>query len=144
MLFIQTADTLHLPVPEGLLHQAVEETLKYSHASQDVDVTVVFTDDQQLHQLNLRFLGVDAPTDVLSFPASFTDPDTDHPYLGDVLISIPRAEAQAVENLHTIQDELMLLVVHGILHLVGYDHVEEAEKALMWAAQSSILSRLSI
>lgn len=142
MLFIQIADHIHLPVTEVRIQQAVEVTLQVAAVSPETEITIVFTDDQQLHQLNLQYLGIDAPTDVLSFPAGFNDPDTDHPYLGDVLISIPRAEAQASENHQTPQEELILLVVHGVLHLIGYDHANAEEQDRMWTAQSKILSRL--
>lgn len=108
------------------------------------DITIVLTDDAQLHELNRDYLGVDAPTDVLSFPASELDPETGSTYLGDILISIPRAAQQAQAAGHPIEAEVQLLVVHGVLHLLGYDHAEADEKARMWAEQSKVLERLGL
>lgn len=110
----------------------------------DRSLTLVITDDAKVQDLNRDFLGIDEPTDVLSFPSgeSEPDPDTGEVYLGDVIISYPRAQAQAEAGGHPIQQELQLLVVHGVLHLLGYDHASEEEKAEMWAAQEAILNRL--
>jgi probable rRNA maturation factor len=135
-----------------LLQRAARLTLEISTPlnpdlgpdSVDADMTIVLTDDAQLHELNREFLGVDAPTDVLSFPASESDPETGTPYLGDILISIPRAAQQAQAAGHTVEAEVQLLVVHGTLHLMGYDHAEAEEKAPMWSAQAEVLSRLGL
>lgn len=113
-------------------------------AESDADLTIVLTDDAQLHELNREYLGVDAPTDVLSFPASESDPETGRPYLGDILISIPRAERQAQAAGHSLEDEVQLLVIHGTLHLLGHDHAEAGEKSRMWAAQAEVLERLGL
>lgn len=127
----------------SLLERAVRLTLE-SQKGVDGDITIVLTDDAQLHELNREYLGVDAPTDVLSFPASESDPETGAAYLGDILISIPRAAAQAATGGHTVQEEAQLLAVHGTLHLLGHDHAEAQEKARMWAVQAEILERLGL
>ena len=75
------------------------------------------------------YLGIDGPTDVLSFPASEMDPETGVHYIGDILISIPRAQAQADAAGHPLEAEVQLLVVHGVLHLLGHDHAQAEEKA---------------
>ena len=108
------------------------------------DLSVVLTDDQQLRELNRDYLGIDAPTDVLSFPASEKDPESGEAYLGDILISVERAAQQAEAAGHPVEAELQLLVVHGVLHLLGHDHAEPEEKARMWAAQSEILKSLGL
>ena len=136
----------------ALLERAARFTLDASaslstgseSAPADVDMTIVLTDDAQLHKLNHEYLGVDAPTDVLSFPASETDPETGTPYLGDILISVPRAMQQAQSAGHSVEDEVQLLVVHGTLHLLGHDHAEAQEKACMWKAQAEVMSRLGL
>ena len=110
----------------------------------DPDITIVLTDDRQLHELNRDYLGVDAPTDVLSFPAVELDPETGLTYLGDILISIPRANQQAQAAGHPVEAEVQLLVVHGVLHLLGYDHADEIEKAQMWAEQAKVLEKLGL
>lgn len=128
----------------ALLQRAARLTLDLESAPVDADITIVLTDDAQLHELNKEFLGVDAPTDVLSFPASESDPETGTPYLGDILISIPRATEQAQAAGHSVEAEVQLLVVHGTLHLMGHDHAEAEEKARMWAAQAEVMSRLGL
>lgn len=110
----------------------------------DGDLTVVVSDDSQMRALNRTYLGIDAPTDVLAFPASELDPETGHHYLGDVLLSLPQAERQAKDAGHGLEAELQLLVVHGVLHLLGYDHASPDEKARMWAAQAEVLGRLGL
>ena len=115
-----------------------------AHQSADGDLTIVLTDDIQLHELNQEYLGIDAPTDVLSFPASETDPETARRYLGDILISVPRAKEQARTAGHALDVEVQLLTVHGTLHLLGYDHAEAEEKTRMWKAQAEILRGLGL
>lgn len=110
----------------------------------NADLTIVLADDRQLHELNLDYLDVDAPTDVLSFPASETDPETGSVYLGDIVLSIPRATQQAEAAGHSVEAEAQLLVVHGTLHLLGYDHATDEEKAAMWAEQAKVLERLGL
>ena len=116
----------------------------FEFALASADMTIVLTDDAQLHELNREYLGVDAPTDVLSFPAVEEDPETGTPYLGDILISIPRAKQQAEAAGHSVEDEVQLLVVHGTLHLLGHDHAEPGEKTRMWKAQAEVMSGLSL
>jgi probable rRNA maturation factor len=128
----------------ALLQRAALFTLEQESAPADADMTIVLTDDAQLHELNREFLGVDAPTDVLSFPASESDPETGSPYLGDILISIPRATEQAQAAGHPVEAEVQLLVVHGTLHLMGHDHAETEEKERMWKAQAEVLVRLGL
>jgi len=132
------------PFPEHLLERAAQAVLDHESQMSESELTIVLTDDARLHQLNREYLGVDAPTDVLSFPASETDPETGVQYLGDILISIPRAQVQADAAGHALESEVQLLVVHGVLHLLGHDHAEPEEKARMWRAQSEILEHLEL
>jgi len=110
----------------------------------DGDLTLVVSDDGQLQELNRSYLGIDAPTDVLAFAASEVDPETGRAYLGDVLISLPRAAQQAEAAGHGVEAELQLLVVHGVLHLLGHDHSGAQEKKRMWAAQAGVLETLGL
>ena len=112
------------------------------------ELTLVLTDDAGIRSLNRDFLGYDTPTDVLAFPAledsgSFVSAPEAGAYLGDVIVSYPRAVVQAQERGHSPEQELNLLIVHGILHLLGYDHADEESKAVMWARQDAILAGLS-
>jgi probable rRNA maturation factor len=128
----------------SLLERAAQLTLDHAERSRSVDLTIVLTDDAQLHELNRDYLGVDAPTDVLSFPTDEEDPETGIPYLGDILISIPRAKQQAKAAGHLLEAEVQLLVVHGTLHLLGHDHAKVREKARMWKAQAEVMSKLGL
>ena len=142
MIHIEINPALQVsPAPE-LLERAALAVL--THQSADGDITIVLTDDAQLQDLNRDYLGNDAPTDVLSFPASETDPETDRRYLGDILISIPRAAKQAQTAGHELEAESQLLVVHGALHLLGHNHAGEEDKARMWKAQAEVLERLGL
>jgi probable rRNA maturation factor len=124
-----------------LLERAAAQALQQSSAP-EADLSIVITGDEQSRQLNRQFLEINAPTDVLSFPSGDADPDTGLVYLGDVLISVPRAQAQALAGGHAVSDELQLLVVHGVLHLLGHDHAEPDDKTQMWQLQSDILRQL--
>lgn len=140
---------LNFPFPEQLLERAAQAALEHESESLESELSIVLTDDAHLQKLNREYLGIDAPTDVLSFPASETDgaeidPETGARYIGDILISIPRAQAQAEAAGHTLESEVQLLVVHGVLHLLGHDHGEPEEKARMWKAQGEILDSLGL
>ena len=140
---------LNFPFPTHLLDRAAKAALEHESESIDADLSIVLTDDARLHELNRDYLGVDAPTDVLSFPASETDgseidPETGARYFGDILISIPRAQSQADAAGHPLESEVQLRVVHGVLHLLGHDHGEPEEKARMWRAQNEILESLGL
>lgn len=132
------------PFPKNLLERATNAALEHESISLDSELSIILTNDERLHELNLNYLGIDAPTDVLSFPASETDPETGARYIGDILISIPRAQTQAEVAGHSLESEVQLLVVHGVLHLLGHDHAEAEEKARMWKAQAEILERLGL
>lgn len=128
------------------LEKAALATLTHENASTSSDLSIVVEDDNYLHELNKEFRGVDAPTDVLSFPSGEeeTDPDTEQVNLGDIIISYPRAVEQAGTAGHPVINELQLLVVHGVLHLLGHDHADPEEKAKMWAAQAEVLHHLGV
>jgi len=140
MIHIET----EFPFPENSLERAANAALQHEAQSPDSELSIILTSDARLRELNLNYLGVDAPTDVLSFPASETDPETGARYIGDILISIPRARAQAEAAGHPLESEVQLLVVHGVLHLLGHDHAEAKEKARMWKAQAEILAHLGL
>lgn len=129
-----------------LLQTAVTRTLAHAAVEPPAALSLVLSDDAQLQQLNRQYRQMDAPTDVLSFPAAdspATDPD-EPPYLGDILISVPYAQRQAAAEGHSLADELQLLAVHGTLHLLGYDHLTPPEKAEMWEVQTAVLQQLGI
>jgi probable rRNA maturation factor len=129
---------------DELLERAAQVALEHESQLLDSDLSIILTNDARLHELNLNYLGIDAPTDVLSFPASETDPETGTRYVGDILISIPRAQTQADAAGHPLEAEVQLLVVHGVLHLLGHDHSEPEDKSRMWKAQAEILKHLGL
>lgn len=126
------------------LKKAAETTLEHSGASQDYEMTLAVTGDSQLQKLNRQFRGEDHATDVLSFPGEGHDPQTNRPYLGDVVISLPRAKAQAKTARHSLAAEIQVLTVHGILHLLGHDHYDPQEKQRMWDAENEIFDSLGL
>lgn len=124
-------------VPE--LITAAEAVLSRHHFDQPVSFSIVIEEDTVIQRLNHQFMGEDKSTDVLSFPTREVDPDNGQVYLGDIVISYPFAEAQAIAAGHAPNAELELLVVHGVLHLFGHDHLTIEEKEEMWALQKEIL-----
>jgi len=141
---------VHLELPivvdETDLIHAVQAVLD-AEGHPNEEVTVVLTDDAQIQELNRRYAGVNAPTDVLAFSALEGDPKFVIPpeatgYLGDIVISIPYAARQAAEQGLPLAMELRLLAVHGTLHLLGYDHSTAEEQANMWHRQDLILRAL--
>ena len=111
---------------------------------------VMVTGDAAVQELNRRHRGIDAPTDVLAFAAAddpaepFVDASEESRYLGDIAISLERAAAQAADAGHPVGAELQLLVVHGVLHLLGFDDQSAGHRARMWAAQSEALDALGL
>jgi probable rRNA maturation factor len=144
MIYVEKIENLSPDVPSDLVEKAARTALVHQAAPEDSDLTIVLTNDAQLQELNLQWMDVDAPTDVLSFPSDQTDPETGFPYLGDILISMPRAAAQAAAAGHPLEAEVQLLVIHGVLHLLGHDHALADEKARMWPAQAEILVQLGL
>jgi probable rRNA maturation factor len=106
--------------------------------------SIIFTGNQKIRSYNLNYRGIDTPTDVLSFPGDELDPETGKIYLGDIMVSVPTAEAQAKSAGHSLETELSILIVHGLLHLLGYDHIDEFQKKEMWKIQDAILRDIGI
>jgi probable rRNA maturation factor len=145
---VQIADAFRRRVRPELFKRSAVATLRHQGATGPAELTVVLTDDQIMRELNRTYGGVDATTDVLAFGMeevdefAFSMPPDASRYLGDVIVSFPRAEAQAQAAGHPVEAELQLLTVHGVLHLLGHDHALPGEEAVMWAAQSEILQQL--
>ena len=112
------------------------------------EVTLLITDDEAVAAYNQEYRGVEGPTDVLSFAAQeptpgFVSAPEMAAYLGDIVIALPFTRRQAAALNRPLIDELRLLAVHGVLHLLGYDHAEPEEEAIMWAKQDAILAGLA-
>lgn len=132
-------------IPEDRLIAAAAWVLAAHEMLPETGISIVIVDDKEILQLNRQFREVDAPTDVLSFPAD-SDPDAgeDLDYLGDLVLALPYIERQATAEQHTVEDELVLAVVHGTLHLMGYDHDTAEHQAEMWDIQSEALAALGV
>jgi probable rRNA maturation factor len=130
------------------LQQAVQTVLARHEVGADSALTIVITTDEAVQELNKLHRQIDAPTDVLSFPADPLPPELaeeeESEYLGDVIIAYPYAKAQAEREGHDVADSVALMVVHGTLHILGYDHDTPENRAEMWAEQAAALKLLGI
>ena len=134
------------------LRDVVELALDVRDEESPLCISLVVTDDETVHCLNRDYRGLDEPTDVLAFPlweSRYGDddgsdglpPEASAP-VGEVVISYPQAARQAKEARKLVRAEMALLVVHGVLHLLGYDHADDCEKQRMWAVQDDVLARV--
>ncbi len=136
------------------IRHCVYKALEQQKVGAPCEVDILLSDDEALRELNRDFRQLDKPTDVLSFPAFDLTPGVvpkapdDAPDgffpLGDIAISWPRAQAQAEEYQHSLQRELGFLTVHGVLHLLGYDHADDASEADMKQRAEATLSELDL
>lgn len=124
------------------------ETVGKIYGVENSEVSITLTDDEHIHELNKKFRGIDRATDVLSF--AFHESDEPEIFgdtvdvLGDIIISIERAKIQAEDFGHSTLREIVFLTVHGLLHLLGYDHIEEADRLEMEREQKFIMDELKI
>ncbi len=137
-----------------------DAVLDQENCPYEAQISLVLTDDEEIHRINKEFRQVDRPTDVLSFPMvdfsvpadydfleeddSYFHPETGELLLGDIMISIPRAVEQAQLYGHSIKREYAFLIAHSMLHLLGYDHMEEEERVVMEEKQKQVLETLAI
>lgn len=145
---------------EALAKEVAQSVLELENCPYDSQVNLVLTDNSGIHEVNRQFRGIDAPTDVLSFPMipfetpadyqildqdeSFFDLDTEELVLGDIMISAERVISQAEDYGHSIKREFCFLVAHSMLHLLGYDHMVPEEAAIMEQKQEAALEKLGI
>jgi probable rRNA maturation factor len=134
-----------------LVRASVLATLSYEGYGQKCEVSVTFTDNEGIHAVNKEYRGIDAPTDVLSFPLTDfeggEEPPTDEPEisLGDIIVSLERAEEQAKEFGHSFEREVAFLCVHSMLHLLGYDHERGVDEEMdMRRRQREILEAMGL
>jgi probable rRNA maturation factor len=136
-------------VDEGWVRRIAQTVLKSEGVAPPYEVSLVFTDSETVKQLNRDYRGVDEPTDVLAFymlpqkeaDSSFALPPDGVTRLGEIIISYPQAVEQAKEQGHSTEKELALLVIHGILHLLDYDHEEPEEEAEMRTREKELLEK---
>lgn len=128
------------------LREVVEAVLRAENQPEEAKVTLLITGDEEIRDLNRKYRDRDRSTDVLAFGDSegepFVTPEGFPIYLGDIIVSYSKAMAQAETEGHSVKEELALLVVHGCLHLLGYEHAVEQERREMWERQEQIVDAL--
>ncbi|SFU41714.1 rRNA maturation RNase YbeY [Butyrivibrio sp. INlla21] len=147
---------------EEVAKTVAAEVLKEEGCEHDVEISLTITDDEGIREMNRDFRDIDRPTDVLSFPnvsydepgdfsvidgeqrVDLFNPDTNCIMFGDIVINEKRVREQALEYGHSLKREFAFLVAHSMLHLCGYDHMEEDEAAVMEKKQSDVLNKLGI
>lgn len=144
-----------------LLESVINESLDYVKCPYETEISVVLTDNENIRSINNEFRKINLSTDVLSFPltefeipADFSfleegsqesfNPETGELMLGDIIISIEKAEEQSVSYGHSLQREIAFLTVHSVLHLLGFDHNEEEERLQMEKLQNDILNKMGL
>ena len=127
------------------------DSLKYEGFQEECEISISIVDNEEIHQINKQFRGIDRPTDVLSFPQlTFEEGEImdrnekGEVVLGDIIISLERAREQAEEYGHSLKREIAFLTAHSMLHLLGYDHMEPEEEKEMFAKQKEILELAGI
>ncbi|MCH5205433.1 MAG: rRNA maturation RNase YbeY [Oscillospiraceae bacterium] len=150
-IYIDMTDEQKLPLPEDiekLIEDCAREALNEEEIAEDAELSVTFTDNENIRKLNNEFRKIDRETDVLSFPLgdeSFeVDPDNDAVLLGDIVISLEKARSQAEEYGHSFRREVAFLLTHSLFHLLGYDHETPDEEKEMFEKQERVLERLGI
>lgn len=135
---------------ERLIEMCTAAALEEEEIDDDAEVSVTFTDNEGIREINREHRKIDRETDVLSFPLGDengfeVDPDNDAVMLGDIVISLEKAAAQAEEYGHSYRREVAFLITHSLFHLLGYDHVNsDEEEKIMFAKQEKVLERLGI
>ena len=146
---------------EEVIKTVISKTLETENCPYETEVNVLLTGNEEIHEANKEFRGIDRPTDVLSFPMvdydfpsdfsyveenpeSYINPETDELLLGDIMISVDKVYEQANEYGHSREREFAFLIAHSMLHLLGYDHIDEEERKVMEEKQEAILDALGI
>ena len=156
-LFLEDEGALDLKLPyEELATKVADAVLDYEKCPYEAQVELLLTMNEEIRQMNLEFRGIDRATDVLSFPMtefpspvsgsddSSFDPETGELMLGNIVISKERAKEQAEEYGHSVEREFAFLIAHSMLHLLGYDHMEDEERLVMEKKQREVLEMLGI
>lgn len=160
-LYFEEEGTVKLPLEgESLAREVIEASLDYAGCPYETEINLLLTENEAIQEMNRNFRGIDRPTDVLSFPmieygkpGDFTDleerdecfnPESGELVLGDIVISKEKVLSQAEEFGHSLRREFAFLIAHSMLHLIGYDHIEEEDRLVMESKQREILNELNI
>lgn len=134
---------------EDKIIEVLEMAARVHEVDDLAEVSLMFTDDETIHEMNREYRGIDRPTDVLSFALEEGEEEEiyggpEENLLGDIIISVETATRQAEEYGHSVEREMAFLALHGMLHLLGYDHMEDEERQEMRAQEEAILASLGI
>jgi metalloprotein, YbeY/UPF0054 family len=141
---------------ENLIRKAVNESIKLSNIQFGCEISITLVDNDRIREINKQYRNIDAPTDVLSFPMldmhegviisteGDYDLDEDRLLLGDIVISLEKAEEQAQEYGHSYNREIAFLTTHGIFHLLGYDHMDYEQESKMMGKQEEVLTNIGL
>lgn len=135
---------------QKFLERGISEAIRVADGPEEAEVSLTLVDDPRIHELNREYRGVDRPTDVLSFALqeeAEDEPeimDFEDEILGDIIISVERARAQAEEYGHSFERELVYLAVHGTLHLLGYNHEVEEDKVEMRRQEETVMNQIGL
>ena len=141
-VFLDIPDEYNSDIDSVALQKNIQLLLIELHIPDTTEFSVAFVNDERIRELNQDFRGIDAPTDVLSFPSDEINPEDDTKYIGDIIISMDTVEKQSENARISHIDEIHLLIIHGLLHLLGYDHDTDENKDEMWKIQSRLLQLL--
>lgn len=160
-LYLETEGTVDLPFDaEETAALVADAALEYIGCPYEAEVNLLLTHDEEIREMNREYRNIDRPTDVLSFPMleyetpgdfsgfedipDYFDPDSGELLLGDIVISLDRVKAQAEEYGHSVRREYAFLIAHSMLHLFGFDHMEEDERTMMEQKQRDIMEKIQI
>lgn len=144
MISIHTRKPYIRKVSKKRIIKVAEEALSVMQPGYIFDLTIIVCSDPEITRINKNYRHLDQPTDVLSFTNDVIDPDTKSRNLGDIVISYDTASKQAHQAGNDPQTEIDMLVIHGVLHLLGFDHDNKAQKMIMWKNQYKLHERLGI
>lgn len=127
-----------------IIEKTIEETLLLEGKSLNYEISLTFVDNEEIRELNKKYRSIDRETDVLSFPLEQDESLFPVPMLGDIVISAEKALEQSIEYGHSFVREIAYLTAHSMLHLLGYDHMNETEKQTMRKKEKNVMKKLNI
>ena len=130
-------------VPEVQMHTLINFGIEYMELNPECEISLTFVDAQEIEELHIKLMQEGGPTDVLSFPMDMPEKIGDVVTLGDIVISPAVAAKQALEAGHSTEDEIYILAIHGLLHIIGYDHADPDEEKVMFSLQEKIIKEWS-
>ena len=137
-----------IKISQQKIKRIIKKVLQYLKVDEETEISILFTDDKFIRSLNNKYRGIDKPTDVLSFSlqaGAVKYPEVEsNKLLGDIIISVETAQRQADNLKHSIEKELTVLLIHGLLHLTGYDHEKDKDYKIMREKEIEILKTFAL